>query len=509
MNIIKKLLASLTALVMVVGSMIGGSLPVMAAGETDGSITITNPVKGESYSVYKVFDGVPENADASEQDRKIAYTYDGTNHTFLTALQSADSPFTVEGTSAPYNITLKKNVESKGDAGKEDVITFLNSQKDNLGTATTETGPESGSLVFANLSYGYYYVTTTTGSAVSIDSAAKAARITDKNSAPSVDKKQSKSKGSDYTDNKLNLNIGDKVYFKIIVTAGKTNDKQIEITDTLSNGLTLNHSGSGTDITLDDWSIKKYTNGSGEGTDLQNSDFTIFGVTERGFKVHLLDSFVKTLNGGNGGSAADTVVITYSATLNNNAAIDNQDNTNTVELKYSQQTTTDVTHDSTYDFLLKKHKETEDGAFLPGAGFRLYDKQTGGNEIKLTKEAGNAASEGIPATDDKYYVDKNKAGAGDEIMVNTANGINVRGLEPGTYYLEETTVPSGYNKLTSRVAVTITDNRTDPVPVNAVNNSGSVLPSTGGIGTTIFYIAGGILIVAAVLLIARRKKSNA
>ena len=95
-----------------------------------------------------------------------------------------------------------------------------------------------------------------------------------------------------------------------------------------------------------------------------------------------------------------------------------------------------------------------------------------------------------------------------EIRVDSATGVNIRGLAPGTYYLEETTVPNGYNKLTERTPVTIATGATAAVEVIVVNNAGSELPSTGGMGTTLFYVIGGLLMVsAAVLLITKKKMS--
>ena len=94
-------------------------------------------------------------------------------------------------------------------------------------------------------------------------------------------------------------------------------------------------------------------------------------------------------------------------------------------------------------------------------------------------------------------------------MIETADGANIRGLAPGTYYLEETTVPNGYNKLAARVPFTVTKDATAAVEIEVKNESGAELPSTGGIGTTMFYIAGAVLVLGAgVLLVSRRRMSE-
>ena len=94
------------------------------------------------------------------------------------------------------------------------------------------------------------------------------------------------------------------------------------------------------------------------------------------------------------------------------------------------------------------------------------------------------------------------------IAVDDENGVNVRGLAPGKYYLEEDEVPDGYNKLASRHEVTIAADATSPVEVIVINHAGTELPSTGGIGTTIFYVVGGILLVGAAIVLVARRKAN-
>ena len=86
--------------------------------------------------------------------------------------------------------------------------------------------------------------------------------------------------------------------------------------------------------------------------------------------------------------------------------------------------------------------------------------------------------------------------------------MNIRGLEPGDYWFEETDAPDGYNKLAGRTKVTVTSGQTAAAEVTVVNNAGSELPSTGGIGTTIFYIAGAVLVLGAVAIIIARRKAE-
>ena len=155
MKKMKKFFALLIAMVMVLGM----STSVFAAG--DGSITIQNTVKDKSYEVYKVFD-------ATYSGTNVSYTYDGSNATFLAALQGDSSPFTATtNTAGTYNIALKDGKTAA------DVSTFLTAQKANLGSAVKTATGDGKTQTLTGVDYGYYYITTTTGSVVTIDSALK------------------------------------------------------------------------------------------------------------------------------------------------------------------------------------------------------------------------------------------------------------------------------------------------------------------------------------------------
>ena len=190
----------------------------------------------------------------------------------------------------------------------------------------------------------------------------------------------------------------------------------------------------------------------------------------------------------------EIITITFNATINENAVIDSATgNENKVELDYSNQHSEDKVYVETYDFQLYK---TDGTSFLDGAGFKLYDAATGGDQILIADE-GNGE-----------YVKDATASADVTIDIDSANGCHVRGLAPGTYYLEEVKFPDGYNPLDERVAVTITSEATAAVEITVENTAGTQLPSTGGIGTTIFYIAGAVLVLGAVAIIIARRKAE-
>lgn len=266
--------------------------------------------------------------------------------------------------------------------------------------------------------------------------------------------------------------------------------------DTMTAGLTLNQGsitvkvGDATLASPADYSVK-----------FDNGDKCAFEIT---FTQTYLDKIT-----------GDTdIVVTYSAILNDKAVISTDANLNQTKLNYGDEskseTEWDETKTYTYKFDLVKTKA--DNTLLTGAEFKLYDAKTGGNEIALVKEA-----------DGTYRVatGAEKNAEGFQPATIEAGSVTIKGLDSGTYYLEETKAPAGYNMLKDPIKVvitaiidetthagtaTITYNETYTGEVKVENNTGTELPSTGGMGTTIFYVLGGVLMAGAFVLLVVRKR---
>lgn len=195
------------------------------------------------------------------------------------------------------------------------------------------------------------------------------------------------------------------------------------------------------------------------------------------------------------------VTVTYWGQINSSAVINPGSNTNEAKLTYGtsgnsswKQTTTKV-----FGFKVFKHAGTDTAHLLPGAEFRLY--KTVGEETYYAKFDANGLL--IGWTTDATVAGVTMTSNGDKALI-------LNGLDAGTYHLEETKAPDGYNKLTAPVTVTITEegkvNETTNGTVYVSNNAGATLPSTGGMGTTLFYVIGGGLMVAAVVLLVTKKR---
>ena len=275
-------------------------------------------------------------------------------------------------------------------------------------------------------------------------------------------------------------------------------------TDTLSDG-----------ITFDKLDTVEITNGDGSTPQVINNYTLDPNNPQSSFKLSIDDvkTCVPDLNKG------ATITVTYTAHLNEKAYVNTvgggTDNKNSVYLEYSNNprisTSLDHTPESevrVYTYQLNNTKYRDDdtpGNELAGAGFRLYSGKdcTKEQEIKLKKN-----------TTDGTYSPYFGTDAGDEMFSDEHGQFNVKGLDAGTYYLKETNPPAGYSACADKEIVISATHDVNHVSLSGnlsttiINKKagGITLPSTGGIGTTIFYVVGGGLMVAAIVLLVTKKR---
>ena len=286
------------------------------------------------------------------------------------------------------------------------------------------------------------------------------------------------------------------------------NEYAVLFNDTLSKGITydrldsvvIESNGIPYDITKDS---SKY---EVDDSRLESDHYFVVGIPD-----------VKTCASGLNLNDGATITVTYTAHLNENAVVNGStDNKNKVQLQYSNNPRnsaywgfTPESEVCVYTYQLnntKYHDEDKPGNELEGAGFRLYSDEACEHEVELYKEGDFY----YPITTGKTAVE----------MKSAANGqFNVKGLDAGTYYLKETTPPAGYSacdKTPIVISATHDEHNVNLSGESNLNNKiinkkagGITLPSTGGIGTTLFYvIGGGLMVAAAVLLITKKRMEN-
>ena len=492
MKYVKKLMALLAALTLAL-AMAVSAFAESGTASSKGKITIDNAVTGTTYKAYRIFDL------ESYDTEKNAYSY---------KLNPAWSGFTAYSTTIDGNTVSAADFFSVNSAG---YIEWKDAKKDagadfaklakafadanNIECDKTETA--TGTTVkFTDLTLGYYLVDTSLGSLCSLDTTAPSVTIKEKNSDTTIEKKIVIT-GDEKVDSN-SAGIGDTVNFSITITVKDGAPKDYVLHDKLSG------------LKFDSASLKVARGGTAL---TPGTDYTLDTTPEDGdsFDVKFAEDILKT---------NDVVVVTYSATVAENAAIAGAGNTNKAKLEYNGKHSTEE-KTTTYVWKLNVHKYTLDSTnnevALSGAKFVLY--RMDGTDKKYATLVSDKITGWV--TDKNIATTLETSGEGD---------ILIKGLNEGTYYLEETEAPAGYNKLTEAIEVKITattsvtsgseaveyKNRSETfytpatdATVKVLNKAGTQLPSTGGIGTTLFYvIGGGLMAVAAVLLVAKKRMNN-
>lgn len=442
---------------------------VQVNAAANGSITVNKAVVGETYSIYRVLD---------------LETYDETNNHYIYRANANFKAFVESTEASAYLEARNENGNTyyvwKGERTDARVqefakLAFAYAEKNSI-QPVASTEATSTEVEFKNLDLGYYLMSSTTAEKdarlLSLTTTDPSATTKEKNTlTPDVDK-EVEEKG---TYGKTNdASIGDTVNFKATITVG-AGYTDYKLRDKMSDGLTFNANSV----------VVKVNN-----TEVDSSNYTVkTDVTGYTFVVEFKNEYIVTL-------PKNTVIeVFYSAILNEDAVIEGEGNPNILDLAYGDTNTSEkktITYSYAFDVIKIDGKEKTQ---LTGAEFRLYDAKTGGNEIKVVL---------VDAENNIYRV----ARANETGVTIKAGKATILGLDAGKYYLEEVVSPTGYNKLTSRVEIIISkvnDDKTfSRVTTNVENFTGSKLPETGGMGTTLFLTLGSILVIGFGLLLVTK-----
>lgn len=486
----KKLMAALLAVAMVCAM----AIPAFAAPAANGSITVKNTVAGKTYKIYKILD-LETNGTGEDESTYTAFKYKATPE-----WKSFVGSSTYLKSDADGYVTWKDT-----DENADDVKAFSKLAKEHaetLSSVQTKTADSTGSVTFTGLELGYYLITSnvdTSNDALCMLSTTKpSVTVQEKNGAPSVEKEVKENSTQNW--GKVNdANIGDIVEFKTTINVTDGDPKGYILYDTMSTGLALNKE-----------SIKVARKNGDELT--LSTDYTVAipgtGTDKCTFEIHFINGQLKT---------NDVIEVTYSARVTKDAVIAGEGNPNDTILEYNNKTSTKSTTTTyVWQFDILKYTVSADSAHseipLEGAKFIVY---RGSDEnIEYAKfGTGNKFDSWVSNSDEATVLTTPDTGK-----------IALTGLDSGIYSLKEIEAPTGYNKLTAPITFTITNASdaakkgivsytSDGAPatgtIKVLNNAGTTLPGTGGIGTTIFYvIGGGLMAAAAILLITKKRMEN-
>lgn len=474
----KKTMSVLLALVLLLAL----SVPAMAIG--GGTITINNAVVGQTYTIYRILELESYNLTTN------AYSYKATTD-WEDFIKSADIKDKYVSVNDEGYVTWKDGADA---AAFAKLARAYAANASNNVTAQGTANADSTNVTFNNLELGYYLVDSTLGTLCSLDTTNPTVTIKEKNAEPTnVKTVEEDSTGAYGSTN--DADIGQTVNFKSTITAQAGAENYV-FHDKMSGGLT--YTGV-TGVTL--------KRGVAEATTVDPADYEIKteGLADDcTFEIVFKQTFCDTLE------ANDKIEISYTATVNENAVVGGNGNPNESHLSYGDQNHPTSTPDSTtttYTWeidVLKYTTKDDNEVTLAGAVFTLSRDETGTDLIELVK-----------VEDNVYRVAKTGETDITQITTDATGAFTIKGLDSDTYYLTEIAQPAGYNKLADPIKVVIDDhgtvnyNNNYTGTVRVENKTGAELPSTGGVGTTVFYVVGGLMVLLAVVLLVTRKKMSA
>lgn len=511
MKLIKKIAAIMLSVMMVLGmaSVVSAEGSGATATTGNGKITITNAIPGQTYKIYKIlelesFSGkptitpVPTGAAAGNYAYKVATGWDD----FITSAKTSEGNdgklYLIKDASGYVTWNSEVNSENHIKEFAKKALTYATTHSSSITAITPTSGDNTNTVTFENISLGYYLVDSSAGTLCSLNTTATDVIIEEKNSLPSVEKKVKK--GSGWEKNNT-ASIGDKVEFQTTITV-QPGAQNYVLHDKMGAGLTLEDNSvnvvKSTDKgeeTFTEYTIKKSND---------QSSGIIDGCT---FEITLNPTYCDTV------TTSENIVVTYSAILNKDAAVgktDDEKNQNDTWLSYGDNGTTTHSTTKTKTYSIPVFKYTGTNTPLAGATFTLSKNTDGTQPISLIKTSEESA------TEETYRV----ATTGEtktvtEVTTKDSGKFTIEGLSAGTYYLTETKQPAGYNKLSAPITVVIDENGTITVgsetveEVKVLNNTGTILPTTGGNGTSLIYFLGAVLaLVSGVVLITKQRMKN-
>ena len=579
----KKLVSRFMAVLMAMTMILSMSMTAFATEAPKGTLTVNNTVAGKTLDLYQIFT-------ATKNGDNVAYTLNSAYEGFFQSKITDASTLTGEALSEKAYDYVKTQVGTDGSNGAafaKDIMGWILENANTVAdTHRTET-TTAGSTVISDLAYGYYVVyplgatdTSTAPGNEKVKSVASLVSVTGidatvnmKSNYPTVDKKiipaqsgsgitigaivngnwegnhqmelDDENESEDTiaphgaTDEKKvgDFGIGDTVTYQLtskVPDMTGYNSYTFKFSDTLSKGLDLKEVLS---VKVGNTTLTAKKSGT-------NTYALAYDQAKRTLTVTLNDFYNSYKN-----RTGDTITVVYTATLNKEAVIGMNPNTNKAVVEYSNDPKSDGTGKSepsivdvhTFDFTIFKYYttmqgETEVKNALKGAEFELY-------KANATKDAAdenakiNIVDEGNGVYRQATPEEANAAGFTSAKIVSDADGkVLVKGLEAGTYYLRETKAPEGYNKLLSDIKVEITanyedgklvsykvdytyngtttpgtaiTNKTDSPEVPVENKTGAQLPSTGSKGALMVTLAGIVLFGALTASKAfGKKKAN-
>ena len=478
----KKIISVILSLMLI------ASLSVTAfAAEETGTITINGVSTDTTYEIYKLLDLESYDVDAG------AYSYKA--NAVWTAFFATNDAKAYMATDADGYVTW---AAAEDDDTKAAFAKLALAYAKANGIDPVKSSENAGEFVvtndkgvFSDLELGYYLVDSTMGALCGLTTTNPHASINVKNGIPTIDKQVNEDSTAQWGATNTS-DIGQTIEYRVTINVHAGAENYV-LHDVMADGLTyigvskIEHVVPGTGTHIADNALYEVKTGT-DATD---------GCT---FEVYFTKEFCDELE------TNDKIIVYYTAMLNRNAVINGDGNLNTAWLTFGEGGVSNEDAVTTYTYGVDIIKTDSANKLIDGAEFKIYDAATGGNEVKVV------------LTDDQTGYRRARADEQGVSIVVTNGQIRVVGLDNGTYYLEETVAPDGYNMLSARQKFIVSDSNLDAVfndgiystgsGVHVVNKTGSMLPETGGMGTVLFITFGTIVVLGAGVLLVTKKRMS-
>lgn len=531
----RKRLQAVIAFAVALVAALAVAAPAWAAN--DLTITVSNAQNGQTYTLYKIFDATVDSNRASQTDNSdesevmangINYTVPSGKSLTTTSWTSDETTVITKPGTTWFTADAAGNVRANDNIEASLITADFRNWVQQFGTEVGEQTSDGKPVVFSDLTDGYYYITSTQGSLVTVTSVAPNAIVKDKNTAPAVGKSEDVKTSS----------VGDTVTYTVTLSipAGATNvifhdciDSEMSLQGSTIAGITPVRTGN-----------------EGVTRLVPNRDYTVdyYGNTRSNgdnITITFLSQYLQKIEG------SVSLEFTYKATLLSSSKVNMKNDAYLTYGENDTESTHSTVYESTFGFTVNKLDGQNN---LNGAKFVLSRNGSLGNltEANLNEHTSDLLKF---ASDGTYAPDDPSANA-----LRTANNSLVfKGLDNNNndsniiYYLYEVTAPDGYSKLTGPVPIridpvhyadgdtnaqtqvqtyqvsyllpgatawtsaTTEDKNTVATSLDGVHNiwinntKGTSLPSTGGAGTVAFYVIGGALMAGAVVYVVSKKRA--